>query len=131
MADYKSIIHSSHFNFLVGKDHFCLTIHAGVVQNISEPISALINNSQMIEFNSQVTVLEDMDENTSIGFCEYVYTDTYVTPDMAGASDQSFNVFRDAAPDLNSLNMKNREDAIKSIGNSVMVSDSTPAWSST
>ncbi|EER36362.1 conserved hypothetical protein [Histoplasma capsulatum H143] len=131
MADYKSIIRSPHFNFLVGKDRSCLTIHAGVVQNISEPISALINNGRMVESNSRVAVLEDVDENTFIGFCEYVYTGTYVTPDMAGAPDQSFNVSRDAAPDLDGLNMKNGEDAIESVGNSVAASDSTPAWSST
>ncbi|OJD12015.1 hypothetical protein AJ78_07332 [Emergomyces pasteurianus Ep9510] len=111
MADYKShsIIRSPHFKFLVGKDRSCLTIHAGVVENISEPLNALINNGRMVESNSGVAVLENVDENTFIGFCEYVYTGTYITPDMAGDSDQGCSAFSHAVPDLGDLDLKNEE----------------------
>jgi hypothetical protein len=35
----------------------------------------------MKESNSRIAVLKDVDEDVFIGFCEYAYTGTYVTPD--------------------------------------------------
>ncbi|KAF4201463.1 hypothetical protein CNMCM8927_001559 [Aspergillus lentulus] len=81
MADYKEIIHSSHFTFLVGEDRTPLTIHTAVVQNNSDPLYALISNGHMKESNTGNTTLEDVEVETFISFCEYAYTGAYVTPD--------------------------------------------------
>ncbi|PGG99138.1 hypothetical protein AJ80_09402 [Polytolypa hystricis UAMH7299] len=98
MADFKSIFYTPAFSFLVGKDRSCVTIHAGVVQTVSEPINALINNGQMEESNLRVAVLEDVEVDTFIGFCEFLYTGTYITPSLEPADDpkQSFT-FRNMA----------------------------------
>ncbi|KAE8417470.1 hypothetical protein BDV36DRAFT_256707 [Aspergillus pseudocaelatus] len=82
MADYKRIIRSSPRTLLVGKDHARLTIHTAAVQNISESLYTHICDDSMKASPSEVTVLEDVEADTFIGFCEYVYTGAYVTPDV-------------------------------------------------
>ncbi|KAF4217510.1 hypothetical protein CNMCM6457_004444 [Aspergillus fumigatiaffinis] len=81
MADYKEIIRSSHFTFLVGENRTPLTIHTAVVQMNSDPLYALINNGHMKESSTGNATLEDVEVETFIGFCEYAYTGAYVTPD--------------------------------------------------
>jgi hypothetical protein len=81
-ADNFSVIRSPPFSFHVGEDRTCLTIHVGVVQNISEPLNALINNGRMKESTSGTAVLGDVDEDVFIGFCKYAYTGSYDTPDQ-------------------------------------------------
>lgn len=58
-----------------------LTIHAGLVENLSLPLYALINNGKMKESNSKIAVLDDVEEDTFIGFSEYAYRGTYTTPE--------------------------------------------------
>ncbi|KAE8320041.1 hypothetical protein BDV41DRAFT_791 [Aspergillus transmontanensis] len=82
MADYKRIIRSSPHTLLVGKDHTRLTIHIAAVQHISESLYKHICDDSM-KSPADVTVLEDVEAETFIGFCEYVYTGTYVTADFA------------------------------------------------
>ncbi|KAJ9219101.1 hypothetical protein DTO271D3_5748 [Paecilomyces variotii] len=81
MADYKKILRSSHFTFLVGQEQTPLTIHAAIVHNLSEPLYTLINNGLMKESISRVATLDDVETETFIAFCEYAYTGAYVTPD--------------------------------------------------
>nr|KMM68936.1 hypothetical protein CPAG_05259 [Coccidioides posadasii RMSCC 3488] len=85
---------SPQFSFLVGKQRSCLTVHAGVLQNVSEPLWALTDNGQMKESTSRIAVLGDTDEDVFIGFCEHVYTGAYITPDLEGTAvaDQSFAI---------------------------------------
>ncbi|EEA22060.1 hypothetical protein PMAA_058400 [Talaromyces marneffei ATCC 18224] len=66
MVNYKEIISSSHFTFLVGEKKTPLTIHPAVVKTLSAPLG--------------VATLEEVDVDTFIGFCEYVYTGAYMTP---------------------------------------------------
>ncbi|EED21818.1 conserved hypothetical protein [Talaromyces stipitatus ATCC 10500] len=87
MADYKEIIHSSHFTFLVGEDQTPLTIYTAVVQNNSDPLYALISNGHMKESNTGNAALEDVEVETFMGFCEYAYTGAYVTPDRTLSQD--------------------------------------------
>ncbi|KAI1932522.1 hypothetical protein LOZ66_006843 [Ophidiomyces ophidiicola] len=82
MADYKSVIRSPTFSFLVGKQRSCLSVHAGALQNVSEPLWAMVDNGQMKESTSRAAVLDDTDEDVFIGFCEHVYTETYATPGL-------------------------------------------------
>lgn len=71
---------SHQFNFLVGPDCTCLSIHAGLVSGLSRPLDALMNNGQMEESTSRCAVLKDTEVDTFISFCEYAYTGQYVTP---------------------------------------------------
>ncbi|KAL1855086.1 hypothetical protein Plec18167_002070 [Paecilomyces lecythidis] len=81
MADYKRIIRSSHFIFVVGQERTPLTIHSAILQNLSEPLYALINNGVMKESTARLATLNDVETDTFIAFCEYAYTGAYATPD--------------------------------------------------
>lgn len=83
------IIRSSHFTFLVGQEQTPLTIHSAIVQNISEPLYALINNGFMKESTNGVAILDDVETETFIAFCEYAYTGAYVTPDRKESSNNA------------------------------------------
>jgi hypothetical protein len=76
------ILQSSHFTCLVGSNNTPLTIHAAIVEDISDPLYALINNGCMKESNARVAILEDIEVETFVGFCEYAYTGAYKTPDF-------------------------------------------------
>ncbi|KLJ11579.1 hypothetical protein EMPG_13248 [Blastomyces silverae] len=84
-----SIFNTPAFTFLIGKDRSRLTIHAGTVRKISEPLYALINNGQFQESNSRLAVLEDVEEDTFLAFCEFLYTGTYTTPNLMASEDNS------------------------------------------
>ncbi|EED13978.1 hypothetical protein TSTA_102080 [Talaromyces stipitatus ATCC 10500] len=87
MADYKKIIRSSQFIFLVGNERTRLSIHAGIVQAISNPLRALIDNGHMTESIAGFATLDDVEEETFIGFCEYAYTGAYLTPELSIGQD--------------------------------------------
>lgn len=58
------------------------------MQAISDPLRALIDNSCMTESTAGCATLEDVEEETFIGFCEYAYTGAYVTPELSVGQDQ-------------------------------------------
>ncbi|KAL2370290.1 hypothetical protein RJZ57_005272 [Blastomyces gilchristii] len=76
MADYKShsIFSTPAFTFLIGKDRSSLTIHAGAMQ----------------ESNSRLAVLEDVEEDTFLTFCEFLYTSTYTTPNLTSSENSEY-----------------------------------------
>ncbi|KAE8550480.1 hypothetical protein TMatcc_008517 [Talaromyces marneffei ATCC 18224] len=84
MVNYQKIIRSPHFTFLVGHDKTPLTIHTAVVENLSAPLSSLMNNGSMLESHTKTCTLEDVEASTFIGFCEFLYTGQYVTPTKEG-----------------------------------------------
>lgn len=57
VVDSSSIIRSPEFHFLVGHEQSRLTVHTGIVRNLSPPLYALINNSMMneqsVKYNAQ------------------------------------------------------------------------------
>lgn len=80
---------SPEFHFLVGSERRLLTIHAGLVQNLSSPLYALINNGHMEESLSREAVLDDIDEDTFIAFCEYGYRGSYSSPSRKDNESES------------------------------------------
>ncbi|CRG82903.1 hypothetical protein PISL3812_00250 [Talaromyces islandicus] len=85
MADYKKIVRSSQFTFRVGKDKEPMTIHAALLQGLSDPLHVLMNNGHMRESQAGVAILDDVEVEIFIGFCEYAYTGLYETPDFSPA----------------------------------------------
>ncbi|PGH04574.1 hypothetical protein GX51_03407 [Blastomyces parvus] len=98
MADLKSIFSTPTFTFLIGKDRSRLTIHAGAVRNLSKPLYALINNGQMQESTSRLAVLEDVEKDTFLAFCEFLYTGTYTTPKPTAPENNSAWDFKVVGP---------------------------------
>ncbi|KAJ5585248.1 uncharacterized protein N7459_005048 [Penicillium hispanicum] len=80
MSDFKSIIRSPVFHFLVGNGKARLTVHTEVTRNLSFPLFNLINNGLMKESTEGHAVLEDVEEDTFLGFCEFAYLGAYKTP---------------------------------------------------
>ncbi|OJI97794.1 hypothetical protein ASPVEDRAFT_429203 [Aspergillus versicolor CBS 583.65] len=78
--DFKSIINSVPFTFLVGPSHTKLTIQSGLAGHVSGPLDHLMNSGQTRESKHQIAVLEDEDVETFVAFCEYAYTGDYVVP---------------------------------------------------
>ncbi|OJJ82514.1 uncharacterized protein ASPGLDRAFT_27348 [Aspergillus glaucus CBS 516.65] len=77
---YTSIIQSPQFTFLVGKDQTPMTIHASIVQEKSDPLSAMIGNGLMKESTTGLAILDDVDVDVFGGLCEHLYTGRYTTP---------------------------------------------------
>lgn len=55
-------------------------IHTGAVKGVSDPLDAMMSNG-MRESLTGVAVLEDVDVSTFAGFCEFVYSGSYKTPE--------------------------------------------------
>ncbi|PGH12204.1 hypothetical protein AJ80_06824 [Polytolypa hystricis UAMH7299] len=81
-TDFRDVVCSPPFNFLVGKDRIRMSIHADAVKRVSGPLYALANDSQLSESDPRTAALEDVDEDTFVGFCQYVYTRRYATPEI-------------------------------------------------
>ncbi len=45
-----SAIATASFQFLVGPESECFTIHAGIIRRLSEPLTALMDQAQKQEF---------------------------------------------------------------------------------
>lgn len=60
-----------------------MSIHAAIVQDISDPLHTLINNGHTTESLAGFATLDDVEEDTFIGFGEYAYTGQYVTPEFS------------------------------------------------
>ncbi|OJJ82562.1 uncharacterized protein ASPGLDRAFT_75699 [Aspergillus glaucus CBS 516.65] len=72
------------FHFLVGHEQSHLTVHTGIVRNLSPPLYVLINNGMMKDSIERSAILDDVEEGTFIGFCEFAYRGAYTTPDRRG-----------------------------------------------
>jgi hypothetical protein len=76
----KRIISSAPFRFIVGKNRDTLTVHSALAAYHSRPLDALING-HMSESQSGFAVLDDVDKQTFLRFCQYVYTGDYAAAD--------------------------------------------------
>lgn len=57
-----------------------MTIHASIVQEKSDPLSAMIGNGLMKESTTGFAILDDVDVDVFGGLCEHLYTGRYTTP---------------------------------------------------
>ncbi|RDW81736.1 uncharacterized protein DSM5745_05293 [Aspergillus mulundensis] len=85
--DFRSIINSVPFTFLVGPSHTKLTIQSGLAHHVSRPLDHLINSGQTRESKHQIAILEDEDVETFVAFCEYAYTGDYAVPPPGSRED--------------------------------------------
>ncbi|KAJ5100362.1 hypothetical protein N7456_006414 [Penicillium angulare] len=76
----QSFKESPEFHFIVGEERRKITIHAGLLKDLSPPLHALVSNGLMKESLSREAVLDDVDEETFIAFCQYVYHGVYAIP---------------------------------------------------
>ncbi|KAI9373183.1 hypothetical protein BJX61DRAFT_533360 [Aspergillus egyptiacus] len=86
--DFRSIINSEPFTFLVGPNHTKLTIQTGLTRHVSGPLDHLMNSGQTRESKHQIAVLEDEDVETFVAFCEYAYTGDYSVPPPGQREDE-------------------------------------------
>jgi hypothetical protein len=63
----------------VGKDRKAIVVHSAAITEHSKVLSALVNNG-MAESQTRSAVLDDVDEQTFIHFCQFAYTGDYSTP---------------------------------------------------
>ncbi|KAL4784677.1 hypothetical protein BJX76DRAFT_212358 [Aspergillus varians] len=85
--DFRSIINSVPFTFLIGPSHTKLTIQSGLARHVSRPLDHLMNSGQTRESKHQIAILEDEDVETFVAFCEYAYTGDYVAPPPGSRED--------------------------------------------
>jgi hypothetical protein len=62
------------FVFLVGPEHVRFEIHSGILEELSQPLTRLMENGSMKESNERLAVLEDIDVNTFAQFASYCYS---------------------------------------------------------
>ncbi|KAL4798218.1 hypothetical protein BDV19DRAFT_29090 [Aspergillus venezuelensis] len=86
--NFKSIINSVPFTFLVGPNHTKLTIQSGLARHVSKPLDHLINSGKTRESKHQIAILEDEDVETFVAFCEYAYTGDYDVPPPGSREDE-------------------------------------------
>ncbi|KAL4927860.1 uncharacterized protein BDV17DRAFT_113116 [Aspergillus undulatus] len=86
--NFKSIINSVPFTFLVGPNHTKLTIQSGLARHVSKPLDHLINSGKTRESRHQIAILEDEDVETFVAFCEYAYTGDYEVPPPGSREDE-------------------------------------------
>ncbi|KAJ5910910.1 uncharacterized protein N7473_000213 [Penicillium subrubescens] len=79
MENFEEVIRSPEFRFLIEPDRKKLTVHTGVVQNLSPPLAVLMNNGRMKESLSGTAAIEDIEEATFIAFREFGYHGRYKT----------------------------------------------------
>ncbi|KAL6239357.1 hypothetical protein BDW75DRAFT_227246 [Aspergillus navahoensis] len=85
--DFRNIINSVPFTFLVGPNHTKLTIQSGLARHVSKPLDHLINSGTTRESKHQIAILEDEDVETFVAFCEYAYTGDYAVPPPGSRED--------------------------------------------
>lgn len=64
-------------NFLVGNEKHPMAIHAGAIESLSVPLSAMVNDLSMKNPTDRVIVLEDTTIETFHAFTEFAYTGDY------------------------------------------------------
>ncbi|KAL5001581.1 hypothetical protein BDV10DRAFT_146734 [Aspergillus recurvatus] len=87
VRDFRSIINSVPFTFLVGPNHTKLTVQSGLARHVSKPLDHLINSGKTRESKHQIAILEDEDVETFVAFCEYAYTGDYAVPPPGSRED--------------------------------------------
>ncbi|KKA24251.1 hypothetical protein T310_1715 [Rasamsonia emersonii CBS 393.64] len=75
-----SLILTSHFEFLVGPERTSVTVHKGLASGLSEPLDALMNNGKMLESTTGTAVLEHVEVDVFVAFCEFAYRGSYTVP---------------------------------------------------
>ncbi|KUL82269.1 hypothetical protein ZTR_10761 [Talaromyces verruculosus] len=70
------VFKSPQFTFLVGEKETPLTIHAAVLEGLSGPLNAMVNNG-MKESISRAAVLKDVEVEVFVAFCEFAYAGRY------------------------------------------------------
>ena len=76
-----SVFRSKQFVFVIGENQALYTGHAAVIAKQSKALDALINGS-MGEASEGKAILDDVEEDTFIRFCQFAYTGDYTTPDF-------------------------------------------------
>ncbi|KAM5457582.1 hypothetical protein MaudCBS49596_000779 [Microsporum audouinii] len=89
--DYRSIINSPQFTFLIGPGHSKVTIQSGLAKHVSPRLDGLMNNGHTRESRHRIAVLEDEDVETFTGFCEFAYTGDYTVPNRETRYEQADN----------------------------------------
>ncbi|KAK2834877.1 hypothetical protein FQN49_006823, partial [Arthroderma sp. PD_2] len=87
--DYRSIINSPQFTFLIGPAHSKLTIQSGLAKHVSPRLDGLMNNGHTRESRHRIAVLEEEDVETFTGFCEFAYTGDYTVPSRPTKPEQT------------------------------------------
>ena len=72
---------SPEFIFFVGSEQTRLTVHTEVLRRLSPPLYALASNGKMKESTEKQAILQDIDKETFLGFCEFAYRGAYTVPD--------------------------------------------------
>ncbi|KAL5337840.1 hypothetical protein BJX70DRAFT_224853 [Aspergillus crustosus] len=88
--DFRSIINSVPFTFLVGPNHTKLTIQSGLARHVSRPLDHLMNSGQTRESKHQIAIFEEEDVETFVAFCEYAYTSDYAVPPPGFREDDRY-----------------------------------------
>ncbi len=79
---YYSILASTPFTSLVGRDRRLLTVHSSLIAHHSESFDLLVNE-YMSEAKEGCALLEDVEERTFVQFSQYAYTGDYSAADPA------------------------------------------------
>ena len=97
-------LRSPPFQFFVGKDRTCLTVPQCLAKDLSDPLYAMMSNEHMKEAREGRANLEDVEESTFVGFCEFAYTGDYRSrtkdpePDVQSNNDAPSE--EDAVPEI-------------------------------
>ncbi|KAL1970388.1 hypothetical protein VTN77DRAFT_5548 [Rasamsonia byssochlamydoides] len=89
VRDYKSLVLSSQFTFLVGPEQTCITVHRGLASQLSEPLDNLMKNGHMMESTTGTAVLDDVEVDVFVAFCEFAYTGSYSAPAVVAQETES------------------------------------------
>jgi len=92
-----SILASTPFRFLVGRDRRLFTVHSSLIAHHSEPLDVLVNG-YMSEAKEGCALLEDVEEQTFVQFSQYAYTGDYVAADPDILLDSSAIANTHSAP---------------------------------
>ena len=77
---YYSILASTPFKSLVGRDRRLLTVHSSLIAHHSESLDLLVNE-YISEAKVGCALLEDVEEQTFVQFSQYAYTGDYSAAD--------------------------------------------------
>ncbi|KIY03072.1 uncharacterized protein Z520_01539 [Fonsecaea multimorphosa CBS 102226] len=72
-------LNSTTFQFLVGSERKAFNVHSMLVVQLSPVFAALING-KMVESIERRAVLDDIDQETFLRFCEYAYKGDFSVP---------------------------------------------------
>ncbi|KAI4606543.1 hypothetical protein J4E80_010079 [Alternaria sp. BMP 0032] len=73
---FTEMLSSSQFTFLLGDTREAVTVHAGIMSKVSEPLDRLINGS-MKEAQEKCAALPHVDREVFLGLVEYAYRSDY------------------------------------------------------